>query len=202
MNHKVVSFYKEGLDSSVIDGQKNVFNFFNIPLEQIPFHTTHHQAIEEYINNVDFDIISICDIDLIPLNKNVFMNVKNQIDDNTIYGNAQASNSYAYVGPNFLNFNKTAFNTINYKSFVGGYYEGKEYDVGEMFSIVASKKGIKLNLSYPVHIVEPLWTCKHGKEFVFGIGTTYDSGTFHCYQIRHPDKIRLFLNKCNEVISV
>ena len=202
MNHKIVSFYKAGMYSSVVDGQKKVFDFFNIPLEQVVFNETHHQAIENYVNTNDFDVLSILDVDSIPLHRDVFSEVHKQIDDNTIYGNAQNSNSFAYVGPNFLNFNKKVFDKIEYRNFSGGFFNNIEYDVAEMFSIVASRKGIKLNLSYPSHVIEPIWTCKHGKQFTFGIGTTYENGTFHCFQIRNHDRIKIFLDKCREVTGI
>lgn len=203
MNHKIVSFYKNNLDNEVVSAQKKVFNKFNIPLIQIPFQYTHHQAIEEFINSISFDCLSIIDVDLIPLKHDVFTVAFNKINNkNVIYGNAQSSNSYAYAGPNFLNFSKETYKKVNYTSFCNSIYEGKEADVAEMFSINAAKAGVVLELSYPTHIIEPLWECKLGKTFKFGIGTTYDSNTFHCYQIREPGRKQIFLNKCNEIISV
>jgi hypothetical protein len=203
MNHKIISFYKIGLDEKIIKLQKNVFDKFDIPLKQVGFESNHSDAIENFLENNYWDSISILDVDLIPLSKDVFKKAEEFINDRPlIYGNAQASNSSAYVAPSFINFTKYTYNKIGFKDFGGGTYEDKEIDVAEKFSIIAKQKNIELMFSLPLKSIIPLWYCRAGSiHFDFGIGTFYDNDTFHCFEIRKPDRYNIFVNECNKILN-
>lgn len=203
MNHKIVSFYKHGLNLEILKAQKNVFDKFKIPLLQVEFKNTHHDAIENFLRNNKFDVISIIDIDFIPLKKDVFEVANNIVtSSNVVYGNAQSSNSFAYVAPSFLNFSNSTYNIINCSSFVGGIYRDKEIDVAELFSIKAREKNISLQFSLPINVIQPLWKCKVGSpQFEFGVGTFYDNNTFHCFEIRKQERQQIFLNECKKVLE-
>jgi len=203
MKYKIVSLYKSGLNPQVIECQKKVFNKFNIPFIQVEFDTNHCSGIEKCLACNDWDLISIIDIDLIPLDKDVFNITKDIISSKpVIYGNAQSSNSSAYIAPSFLNFSKHTYRMVNYSSFSGGFFNDKETDVAEMFSLKAKEKNIELQFSLPNKIIEPLWKCRTGiVHFDFGIGTYYDNNTFHCFEIRKSERQNIFLNKCREILD-
>lgn len=203
MIHKIVSFYKKGLNPDIINYQKKVFDKFEVPLLQKEFETHHHDAIEAFLKNEQWDSVSIIDIDLIPLRKDVFKIAEKIISENpVIYGNAQASNSSAYVAPSFLNFTRFIYTKVGYTSFCGGFYEDKEIDVGEGFSITAKQKNIDIQFSFPTKSLIPLWKCDHGiHHFEFGIGTYYDNNTFHCFQVRQPDRQQIFIDECKKLLS-
>ena len=203
MNHRIISFYKIGLNEEIIKLQKRVFDKFNILLDQVGFDGCHSDAIENFLENNNWDSISILDVDLIPLNSYVFDNAIKIINDKpVIYGNAQASNSSAYIAPSFINFTKYTFNRVGLKSFRGGTHEDKEIDVAEKFSIIAREKNIELKFSLPIKSIIPLWYCRTGAiHFDFGIGTYYDNNTFHCFEIRKPERFKYFVDECNRVIN-
>jgi len=202
--HNIVSFYKKNLNNEIISLQKKVFDKFNIPLLQIEFNDSHSCAIENYLKNNNWSSVSIIDIDLIPLKADVFKIAEQIINKNNIvYGNAQSSNSCAYVAPSFLNFSKKTFELVNQKSFCGGFYNEKEIDVAEKFSIVAAKKNINIVFSLPIKCILPKWECKAGlNKFKFGIGTYYDNNTYHNFEIRHNNYQSFFINECNRIINL
>lgn len=203
MIHKIVSFYKTGLDNIIIESQKKVFDKFEINLEQKAFDGAHSDAIENYLDNNEWESVSILDVDLIPLKNYVFKKAIEIIYERPlIYGNAQASNSSAYIAPSFLNFTKFTYNNVGVKSFRGGSYESKEIDVAEYFSIIAKEKNVELKFSFPVKCSIPLWYCRTGvNHFDFGIGTTYENDTFHCFEIRKKERYQIFLDECNRIIN-
>lgn len=203
MEHKIVSFYKKGLNPDVINKQKQVFDKFKIPLIQVEFETHHHEGIEKFLKNEKWDSVSILDVDLIPLKEDVFITAEKIISVNpVIYGNAQSSNSSAYVAPSFINFTRFIYNKVGHTSFCGGFFEDKEIDVGEGFSISARQKNIDISFSFPTKSMTPLWKCDRGiHHFEFGIGTYYDNNTFHCFQVRDPQRQQIFIDECNKLLT-
>lgn len=203
MTHKIVSFFKNGLNPEIALLQKKVFDKFQIPLIQVSFDNHHHDGIENFLKNETWDSVSILDVDLIPLKDDVFKIAESIVSKNpVIYGNAQSSNSSAYVAPSFLTFTKFVYTKVGCSSFCGGFYEDKEIDVGELFSITARQKNIDIQFSFPIKSDIPLWKCEKGiHHFEFGIGTTYDNNTFHCFEIRKPERQQTFIEKCNTLLS-
>jgi len=130
MVHKFVSFYQDDLPGEIVSYQKKVFDYYNCNLEQIEFKKgvkCHASSIETYLEeNKDWDFISIFDVDCVPF-KPTFLEkiIKNIQDENTLYGNVQASNVFdsnqykspPFVAPSFINFSYKLWETSNYKSF-------------------------------------------------------------------------------------
>ena len=225
MNNKIVSFYGNDLPNEIILLQKKVFNFFEIDVEQIPFKNNlvadrHADAIQDYLNSENnWDSITLFDVDCIPINKDCIKRAINYIsDNNTIYGNAQASNLYdinpfktpPFVAPSFLSFSRKVWEESNCKNFRFTHYPNPdgnttEVDVAEMFSRENEKQGRRLVLSYPTKC-ETDHTWKYDghfnyPKFSYGNGTEYESGTFHNFQIRIPDKQIVFINYCKKILN-
>jgi hypothetical protein len=201
MVHKIVSLYAKDLNPIIVELQKKVFDKLEIPLIQIPFINTHGSAIREYLENNEWDLITIFDVDCIPLNSNVINKVLEVVDDNIIYGNAQISNSTPYAAPSFMSFTRNLFETSVHKSFEGAYYQDNngnmfEADCAEVFGKENLKRGKQLVLSYPTEVIHKKWTYAGNDEypsFVYGNGTTFDNDTYHNFQIRHSENQSLFI---------
>jgi hypothetical protein len=225
MSHKIVSFYGNDLPNEIILLQKKVFDFFKIDVEQIPFKNNlnsdrHADAIQDYLNSEnDWDSITLFDVDCIPINEDCINKAINYIsDNNTIYGNAQASNLFdinpfktpPFVAPSFLSFSRKVWEESNCKNFRFTHYPNPdgnitEVDVAEMFSRENEKQGRRLVLSYPIKC-ETDHTWKYDgyfnyPKFSYGNGTEYESGTFHNFQIRVPDKQIVFINYCKKILN-
>jgi hypothetical protein len=209
MGNKVVSFYSENLNPIIVELQSKVFEKFSIDLEQVKFTGSHGNAIKQYLDNSEFDKITIFDVDCIPLSESVIDYAMSIIDDNTIYGNVQISNSHPYVAPSFMSFTKKLYETSTHKSFEGGFYPNKngvmvEADCSEIFVKENEKRGKKIILSYPTSCLNPQWKYDGDSQypsFVYGNGTTFDSKTFHCFQIRLPQVQDIFINYVNTILN-
>ena len=225
MNHKVISFYGNDLPKEIITLQKRVFDFFKIDVDQIPFkddlnNDRHACAIEDYLSsNNDWDSITLFDIDCIPISNDCIIKAIDIIKDNdTLYGNVQASNVFdinphktpPFAAPSFLNFTKKFWEESTCKNFKFTHYpnpEGylTEVDVAEMFTRENEKQGKKIILAYPTKCYSDLTWKYDGSfgypKFSLGNGTEFESGTFHNYQIRIPDKRVYFIKKCKELLG-
>jgi hypothetical protein len=224
MIHRIVSFYGNDLPIIIPQSQKKVFNFFNIDLIQIPLldygSDRHSDAIDQYLNkNKDWDFISIFDVDCIPTNeKCIPLALDNILDENTIYGNAQASNIFdsniykspPFIGASFINFSRKVWEESNCKSFKFTLYpnpEGHiiEADVAEKFVRENEKQGRNIILKYPSKILtNATWGFKgyfNYPEFEYGQATEFESHTFHNFIIRVPSAQSTFIDYCNNLIN-
>ena len=218
--HKVISLYQNNLPNEVMESQRKVFEHFGITLEQVCFseNRSHANAILENLNKPNWDSVTIFDVDCIPITKDCIYRAKENINDTTIYGNAQSSNtmphnihkSPPFAAPSFLSFTRGLWETSVYKNFDFRWYPNPEgvdveADVAEVFSRENEKQGRTIKLAYPTHChTETRWEFvgKYGwKPFKFGNGTEFESGTYHNFQIRFLDKQRMFIDYCNKVIS-
>ena len=210
MKHKIISFYAENLNPVIVELQRKVFEKLNIPLEQVKFNGSHGSAIKNYLDtNDDWDIITMFDVDCIPLNKNVVLDVLNKVDDNTIYGNAQISNSFPYAAPSFLSFTKNLYETSPHKYFEPMFYPNDnnvmvEADCSEVFVKENIKRGKKMILSYPNNVLIKQWYYSGNNtypSFEYGNGTTFDNDTYHCFQIRLSEVQDIFINYVNNFLN-
>jgi hypothetical protein len=204
MNHKIVSFYHQNLNPEVVRLQKQVFNKLGIDVEQVSFFGSHGQAIRDYLESNDWDSITIFDVDCIPLKSDVVDIAIGLIDDNTIYGNAQISNSIPYAAPSFLSFTRNLWEKSNYKSFEGSFYENLESDCAEIFVRENQKQGKKIILSYPTKVDKPKWYYEGNDvypSFTYGNGTFFENNTYHNFQIRLQETQEQFINFINNFLN-
>jgi hypothetical protein len=225
MKHNIVSFYGNDLPLEIIELQKKVFDFFGIDVEQIPFkdntnNNRHADAIQEYLRDrKDWDSITFFDVDSIPITHDCISKAIEIIsDDNTIYGNAQASNVFdvnpyktpPFVAPSFLSFTRKLWEESNCKNFRFTHYPNPdghitEVDVAEEFTRENEKQGRKIILSYPTKtITNTTWRYDGSfgyKPFEYGNGTEFESGTFHNFQIRVWDKQQVFIDYCKRLLN-
>ena len=210
MKHKIISFYAENLNPVIVELQKKVFEKLDIPLEQVKFNGSHGSAIKNYLDtNNDWDVMTMFDVDCIPLNKKAITDVLDKVDDDTIYGNAQISNSFPYAAPSFLSFTKSLYDSSTNKSFEPAYYPNEdnvmvEADCSEIFVKENIKRGKKMVLSYPTNVLKEQWYYYGNKTyppFNYGNGTTFDNDTYHCFQIRLPEVQDIFINYVNNFLN-
>lgn len=209
MVHKIVSFYHKHLNPEIVELQKKVFEKLEIDLIQYEFEGTHGSAIKTFLDNSDWDLITLFDVDCIPTNKKVFDTIKELVDDNTMYGNAQVSNAFPYAAPSFISFTRNLYKTSPHQNFEGMYYPNEqglhvEADCGEVFVKENLRIGRKQILSYPISVVEKKWSYGGNNEyqsFDYGNGTLFDNKTFHCFQIRLPEAQSIFINYVKEFLD-
>lgn len=209
MNYKIVSFVHKNLNPEIPELQKKVFDKLEIDLIQYFFEGSHGSAIKNFLENNDWDIITLFDVDCVPTKKDIIEKVLTTVNDNTIYGNAQVSNSFPYAAPNFLSFNRNLYNNSPHKNFEGGYYPNEsgvyvESDCCEIFVKENLKIGNKQELSYPKNCIEKKWFYGGNEiypSFEYGNGTTFDNDTFHSFQIRLLETQHYFINFVNKFLN-
>jgi hypothetical protein len=225
MDHKVISFYGNDLPNEIIELQKRIFDYFEIDVEQIPFKNNldadrHAKAIEDYLSSQkNWDSITLFDVDCIPITKDCVNKAIILIsDENTIYGNAQVSNLFEinqyktppFAAPSFLSFSRKVWEESKCKNFKFTHYPNPdghltEVDVAEMFTRENEKQGRRILLAYPTKCdTDHTWKYDGNfgyPKFSYGNGTEYESGTFHNFQIRIPDKQIVFVNYCKKILN-
>lgn len=225
MKHSIVSFYGNDLPKEIVHLQKRVFDLFEIEVEQVPFkddinNDRHAKAIEDYLAyNNNWHSITLFDVDCIPISKDCINKALSLIkDNNTLYGNVQASNVFdinlyktpPFAAPSFLNFTRKFWEESNCKNFKFTHYPNPdghitEVDVAEMFTRENEKQGRKIVLAYPTKCYSDITWRFDGSfgypEFGLSNGTEFQSDTFHNYQIRIPDKRVHFIKKCKELLG-
>ena len=210
MVHKIVSFYREDLNPEVIKIQKKVFDFLGIELEQVGFSDLHSDAINRYLSeNNEYDLITLFDVDCIPLSKTVIDRVRVIVNDNVIYGNAQITHPFTlpYAAPSFLSFTKNLYETSPEKSFTQRDYPrvgGIRADVAEVFVKENILRGKKMILSYPTHSQIYKWGYVGDsihKPFKYGNGTIFDNDTYHRFEIRNEIQVKGFIEFVNNFLN-
>jgi hypothetical protein len=224
MIHKIVSFYQTDLPQEIVSLQKRVFNHFDLDVEQIGWDgqkARHTGAIQGYLDtHFDYDFISLFDVDCFPTSKNWLKKTIDIISDqNTVYGNAQASNVFPdinpYRTPPFVNggvFNMSykVWSNSSFKSVHAQMYPNPDGNLAEADGYEAltrelEKRGRRIVLSYPTYCpTDHTWKYGGGfgyPPFSYGNGTEYDSDTFHNFQIRIPDKRIHFLKRSKSILG-
>ena len=198
---RIVAFYNDNIPQDVVNAQKAVFDKLGLHIEQVLTKLSHPDAIDNYISNNQFDVLTIFDIDCIPLRRSTVTDaVRIVTKTNCIYGAVQNANyiegSSDYASPAFLCFSRQTYKMIGGPSFK----ETSRADVGAELTYKAIENGLCVKLLKVSHVNVPLWKLSDGT--MFGHGTNYENKVFHAFEIRkkHGSK-KLFIEKCLEVIS-
>lgn len=198
-NHRVVSFYMDNVVDEVVAHQKAVFDKFGYQIEQIRTERRHGDAIEVYLSTRSWEVITLFDIDCIPLRAGVIEDAHDRcVDGKTIFGAAQQANQFAtkftYASPAFCSFSLQLYERLGKPSFV----ESRRADVGGELSLACIKDGCHIDLLYPTHVEERRWRLE---DKMFGLGCTYGDKVYHAFRIRKVSQTRRFVSKCIEVLG-
>lgn len=198
---RTVAFYNDNIPEDVVNAQKSVFDKFGVHIEQVLTPLSHPDAIDNYISNNRFDVLTIFDIDCIPLRESTTTNaIRIVTETNCIYGAIQNANyikgSPDYAAPAFMCFSRQTYKLIGSPSFK----ETSRADVGAELTYLAMEKGLCVKLLHVSHVDVPLWKLADGT--MFGHGTNYENKVFHAFEIRkNQGSKELFIEKCLEILN-
>jgi hypothetical protein len=153
------------------------------------------------------------DIDAVPLNDSAIDLYVEQAYNGALVGNIQRTNhiengQHTFVAPSAMAISVSTFLTIGKPSAIETYRS----DVGEEFSWLSEKKGIKIVKYMPLKFeaapAEALegWALADGMPR-YGLGTTFgnletgEETFWHNFQVRFPGQPERFMNKCNELLN-
>lgn len=198
MNTHIVSFHNGNLHPDIVRYQKRVFDYFRLPLLQVETNLKHPDAIDHWLNNNEWENVTIFDIDCIPLEPEAILFAYMHAKNGMIYGAAQQANhisdSGIYASPAFITFSRETWEKMNKPSF-----RATEFgDVGHELTMYAPIHNVQVELIWPAHVEVPKWVL--GKSSQFGLGTTYQNGIFHAFESRMGNN-DIFVNKCKEVLG-
>ena len=119
----ISSFFNSNtISKDVAEYQKQVFNKFNVVLNQFDDNIRHPEYMNYVMNHIDSDIYIFFDIDSIPIKNKVIEKILYLIDDNSIFGVAQCDNSnnlnHIYAAPSCFGINKVMYDKLHKPSFV------------------------------------------------------------------------------------
>jgi len=198
----VRSMYWSNIDLDVINGQRRVFEYLGIPLNQQNADGIQHgdwmdSVVDEASND---DVIVFCDVDAFPVNYQAYQNAINYAQQGGIFGLAQFSNhkptEHIYAGPMFMAFSKKNWFELGKPSLK----RTKNYDSGEALTAAALSQQKPIHLVRPSSCLEPKWALKD--QGVFGIGTFYgECDFFHLFESRKPQHGVVFSQVVNDIVA-
>ncbi len=197
----VYSLHWKNISPVIIQSQKAVFKYLNIPLTQQEIDCKDHgQWMTEILEHSDDeDIVLFCDVDAFPLNRLAYERSVDHAYSGGVFGLAQFSNhiptSMIYAGPMFLAVRKNVWIQLGRPNLSAS----STADAAEILSINARKSGVPLLLSKPVCCIKTKWALAN--QGVFGIGTFYgELEYFHLFESRQRESINLISKVADDVV--
>ena len=207
MNIGIYSFCTTDLNPDIAYCQRQVFENFNLKIEQYietPSNDTykqHGECINKIIEQSKEDYLIIFDIDSIPLNKNFYNIIVNDIyDKNTLAGAVGCANHLnpdkVYVHPCFMAFHKKLYFDCDCPPL----HAYGDCDVAQRFTDVCMFKNKKIKYWEVTDSYDRIWDLKTYNT-KFGHGTIFKNLIYHQYEVRMQNQQQQFIDKCKEVIN-
>jgi hypothetical protein len=200
----IFTVYNEKITKKIPELQKKVCDKFGVDLTQIKVDNwvSHGKSIDQVLNKIEDEneIITLLDIDVIPLNSDIIPNAIKWCKDNIgIYAAAQRAvninGSKKHAAPAFMVFSIKTFNLLGRTSFETTYRS----DCGGELTHIANEKNIQIKYLYPSHVERPDFVLED--DIKFGMGTTYEGGIYHAFESRFTKNDHFFIKKCLEILK-
>ena len=201
---RIITFYNNIINPTIVNLQKKVFNHFGYDIDQINVTdwVSHGKSVDDYLSVITDpkEVIVLFDIDSIPLNTTIINDAVKWCTENiSIYSVAQKAislkNPIIHAAPSFMVFSIETFNLLGRPTFTTN---GRSDCGGEM-THSARDKGIEIRMLYPSHVETP-----HSQldgPVMFGYGTTYGHQLYHAFESRFKARDGYFINKCNSILN-
>ena len=197
----VFSPYMDNTSETVLEAQRRVFKYLDIPLRQVQITDGEHgDWIDSHVRASDQDVVIICDIDAFPITRDAYEQSIHVAMERKIFGLAQVANhknpEHIYAGPMFMSFAKKTYTALDQPCMK----RTKNFDAAQELSFAASKANVEIVLAYPNAVMQPKWPL--ADQTVFGIGTFYGGNAFfHLFQSRQLRNIALFEAVAEDVVA-
>jgi hypothetical protein len=201
---RIITFYNDIINPTIVNLQKRVFNHFGYDIDQINVTdwVSHGKSVDDYLSVITDpkEIIVLFDIDSIPLNTTIINDAAKWCSENIgIYSVAQKAvklkNPIIHAAPSFMVFSIETFNILGRPTFT----TNVRSDCGGEMTHSARDKGIEIRMLYPSHVETP-----HSQldgPVMFGYGTTYGHQLYHAFESRFKARDGYFINKCNSILN-
>ena len=199
MTYEIYSFAHISLPKPIVDLQFQVFDKFGLEINQIINDNTHGKNLENIIKNCKSDYVVIFDVDCIPLVKNIFDYINDDIHHYDLVGAIGCANHLnkqdIYVHPSFMFFKPT----LSFGLECPYLCEDNNNDVAQNFTRTCIKNNKRIKYWNNTFSTDNLWSLPDNSKF--GHGTIYEGKIYHQFEIRKLQQHESFINKCNQVLN-
>jgi len=213
MKIQIHSLVWKNTDPRFLEHHKKIFEKFDLPINYTIENYNHGQWMTHVAQNEDYDYILFCDIDCVPITRDVFDEaLRYCMTTGGFIGPAQASNHYPppvchhiFSAPSFFMISKETYRSMNNPSFESVYGSS---DVAQEVSRIADDTGVPRFAWFPTHYENgPKTANPHGYDPLscygrYGIGTVYaENKVYHLYESRTSKNVDIFVNRCNQILD-
>lgn len=199
MTYEIYSFAHISLPKPIVDLQFQVFDKFGLEINQIINDNTHGKNLENIIKNCKSDYVVIFDVDCIPLVKNIFDYINDDIHHYDLVGAIGCANHLnkqdIYVHPSFMFFKPNLYFGLECPYLC----EDNNNDVAQNFTRTCIKNNKRIKYWNNTFSTDNLWSLPDNSKF--GHGTIYEGKIYHQFEIRKLQQHESFINKCNQVLN-
>lgn len=203
MNYKIYSFSNDDLNPDIKFYQKQIFDKFNIPINQViwkknyekygyvvlndgsHYYNDHPYFLEEIIHNEKCDYLIFFDVDCIPTTPKFLDKLLNEIyDKNTLSGAIQSNDRFGtYVSAWYAGFSRNLYFSCGSPPITNA-----ETDPFLQFTKSCIDNNKKINYWMPTSVDRPPY------------GVTYEDMIYHEMQIRKQSNHNNFIKKCKQIL--
>lgn len=199
MTYEIYSFAHINLPKIIVDQQFKIFDKFGLKINQIINDDTHGKNLENLIKNCKSDYIVIFDVDCIPLVKNIFDYINDDIQNYDLVGAIGCANHLnkkdIYVHPSFMFFKPQLYFDCG-SPFL---HEDHNNDVAQNFTRSCIKNNKKIKYWSNTNSNDYIWDLPNNTKF--GHGTIYEQKVYHQFEIRKQEQHDSFIKKCKLVLE-
>ena len=199
MTYEIYSFAHISLPKPIVDLQFQVFDKFGLEINQIINDNTHGKNLENIIKNCKSDYVVIFDVDCIPLVKNIFDYINDDIHHYDLVGAIGCANHLnkqdIYVHPSFMFFKPNLYFGLECPYLC----EDNNNDVAQNFTRTCIKNNKRIKYWNNTFSTDNLWSLPDNSKF--GHGTISEGKIYHQFEIRKLQQHESFINKCNQVLN-
>ena len=227
MKNKIIimsSYLPTSISKEAVEAQRRIVGHFMpegcdfIQIITRPIRDIHGPTLTKFVNETDYKIYVLLDIDAIPLNKEIIPRMIKEAKAGKLIGCATRNGSrHIYPSPACMAFSRKTYEKLgvdflrgkrklkpeeialehrDYSKNNGVYGEGwVETDTAEKLTYRAEEMGIPVIKLMPTHIIKSIYKWPDG--FELGQGTTYEDDVFHQFETWRG--MGLFLKKCKEI---
>lgn len=208
-NVGIYSSYLPNIPNEMVNLQRSVFEKFELKIQQDKLPSCDRNPDEEFVDfpyyqhvvdTSDKDYIIFFDIDCIPLTKDFYNIIYNDMVEGKLSGAIGCSNhispNESYVHACFIGFSMKLYNEC------GRPYLGRingVCDVVELFTKVCKKLNKPIKYWEITDEGDKCWPLAV-RNMHFGHGTIYENMIYHQYHGRLSEYQKLFMDKCKSVL--
>lgn len=196
--------YMDNIDPKLVEAQKQVFDTFNVNINQILWKSLggnpHSDFVNTIVDDVYCDFYVLFDIDSIPLRPDFLEILVERAGKTKILGAEQTTDMISnepFAAPSCFIISKELYDKMGRPRFD----PTPRSDDTQELTHLAIEQGIEVDFIKFTHCKIPnyYWEFKDGRKY--GYGSYYEDLVFHNFQARLDKFTRFFFEECEKTIA-